>query len=86
MLAAALALPSCKDDDDPKDNHTSDTEEGEAIEGAEANAKAVKFWDVASQLVGTGAYTIDYENATFEPTIGTADGNTRIALGAHKNS
>ena len=82
MLATTLALPSCKDDDktDTPDNPSNNEEEGEAIEGAEANAKAVKFWDVASQLVGTGAYTIDYADATFEPTIGTADGNTRIVL------
>lgn len=84
MLFAALicglsmSLTSCKDDDD--DLTPEQRAEKEAAEKAD---KANKFWEVASQLVGSSAYTEDYQDKTFEPTIGVADeGNsqTRIVL------
>jgi len=42
---------------------------------------AIRFWDVVGQLAGTGNYTADYQNATFEPIIGftsTSQPYTRI--------
>lgn len=75
--AVAMSVTSCSDDDNLTPEQKA---EKEAAEKAE---KASKFWDVASQLVDNSAYTEDYQDKTFEPTIGVAEeGNTteRVVL------
>ena len=75
MLAMMVVVPSCKDDDDPKDNPANPDDPTE--EGDEPVNTALKYWDVVGQLVGIDQYTDNYQNATFEPIIGTGEGNTR---------
>ena len=76
FLAMMVTIPSCKDDDDPKDNTEDPNNNGESDE-EEAPNTVLKYWDVVGQLVGIDQYTENYQDATFEPTIGEAEGNTR---------
>ena len=74
-LMAALTLTSCKDDD----NDSLSPEEQAEKQQAELTEKATKFWNVVGQLVGTTQATDDYENRTYEATIGTAvSGNETV--------
>ena len=72
----SFAATSCKDDDKDNGNENGEpTAEELAVEHAET------FWSVAANLVSPFDVTADYENKTFEPTIGTPlDGNTTIRV------
>lgn len=77
ILLAGLTFnfAACKDDDDPKDSTEDPNNNGDSDE--EAPNTVLKYWDVVGQLVGIDQYTENYQDATFEPTIGEAEGNTR---------
>ena len=81
MLIAALtvglsfAATSCKDDDKNDGGGSSQTAEEQAAEHAET------FWAVAANLVSPFDVTTEYENKTFEPTIGSPlNGNSTIRV------
>ena len=81
MLIAALtvglsfAATSCKDDDKNDGGGSSQTAEEQAAENAET------FWAVAANLVSPFDVTTEYENKTFEPTIGSPlNGNSTIRV------
>ena len=82
MLMAAVvcglsfAVTSCKDDDNDSSNGEGNpTAEEIAIEHAET------FWSVAASLVSPFDVTTEYENKTFEPTIGSPlDGSSTIRV------
>ena len=68
----SLAATSCKDDD--KDNGNGNGEQtAEEIAAEDANT----FWAVAANLVSPFDVTTEYENKTFEPTIGSPSMRTR---------
>ena len=74
VCAISMMLASCKDDD--KDDNKSP----EQIE-QEAQEAASKFWDVVGQLTTMDNYTADYQNKTFEPTIGQpSEGNPYVRV------
>ena len=75
-VGLSLAVTSCKDDDKDNGNVNGEpTAEELAVEHAET------FWSVAANLVSPFDVTAEYENKTFEPTIGTPlDGNTTIRV------
>lgn len=60
LLAMVLVAVSCKKTPDPV-----------PIPGQEADDEQV-FWSIVGQLTNPGNYTPDYQNKTFEPTIGVA--------------
>ena len=74
----SFAVTSCKDDDKDNDNGSGNgepTAEELAVEHAET------FWAVAANLVSPFDVTTEYENKTFEPTIGSPlDGNSTIRV------
>ena len=77
-VGLSLAVTSCKDDNNDSDNGSGNgepTAEELAVEHAET------FWSVAANLVSPFDVTTEYENKTFEPTIGSPlDGNTTIRV------
>lgn len=74
VCAISMMLASCKDDD--KDDNKSP----EQIE-QEAQEAASKFWDVVGQLTTMDNYTADYQDKTFEPTIGQpSEGNPYVRV------
>jgi hypothetical protein len=76
MLTAAMVvvigfgMGSCVDN---VDNGTTPSEKEQQEQEAK-QAKTQKFWSVVSQLVDVDDYTEDYEDKTFEPTYGVAQG------------
>ena len=76
VCCLSLAVTSCKDDDKDNGNVNGEpTAEELAVEHAET------FWSVAANLVSPFDVTSDYENKTFEPTIGSPlDGSSTIRV------
>jgi hypothetical protein len=69
----SFAVTSCKDDDN--ENGGGSTSEEQIAENAEI------FWSVVANLVSPFDATDEYENKTFEPTIGEPmDGNSTIRV------
>jgi len=64
VCGLSLAVTSCKDDDKSDNGNGSGEEQAAELEDAEM------FWSVAANLVSPFDVTADYENKTFEPTIG----------------
>ena len=78
VCGLSLAVTSCKDDDKDNDNGSGN---GEQTAEEIAAEHAETFWGVAANLVSPFDVTAEYENKTFEPTIGTPlDGNTTIRV------
>ncbi|MBR4898024.1 MAG: hypothetical protein IKZ48_04480 [Prevotella sp.] len=77
LCGMSLTVTSCKDDD--KDDETSSGSSEERQQNEQAD-KALKFWSVVGQLVSMDDFTEDYDNATFEPAIGSEgdDSQTRV--------
>ena len=74
----SLAATSCKDDDNDSENGNG-TEQPTAEEIAIEHAET--FWSVAANLVSPFDVTDDYENKTFEPTIGVAqEGSSTVRV------
>ena len=74
-VGLSLSVTSCKDDDKNDGGGSSQTAEEQAAEHAET------FWAVAANLVSPFDVTADYENKTFEPTIGSPlNGNSTIRV------
>ena len=74
-VGLSLAATSCKDDDNSENGGGEPTAEEIAAEKAET------FWSVAANLVSPFDVTAEYENKTFEPTIGTPlDGNSTVRV------
>ena len=75
-VGLSLAVTSCKDDDKDNGNVNGEpTAEELAVEHAET------FWSVAANLVSPFDVTTEYENKTFEPTIGSPlNGNSTIRV------
>ena len=77
-VGLSLAVTSCKDDDKDNGNGSGNgepTAEELAVEHAET------FWSVAANLVSPFDVTTEYENKTFEPTIGSPlDGSSTIRV------
>jgi hypothetical protein len=72
VVVIGMGMVSCVDN---IDNSTTPSEK-EQQQAAEAQqAKAQKFWAVASHLVDVDDYTDDYADKTFEPTYGVSQGN-----------
>ena len=69
----SFAVTSCKDDDKDNDNGSGN---GEQTAEEIAAEHAETFWAVAANLVSPFDVTTEYENKTFEPTIGP-DGRAR---------
>ena len=65
VLGLSMGISSCSDDEDNNVNPSGGQELGEE--------PRVTFWNVVSQLTDPDDYTADYENKTFEPTIGESD-------------
>ena len=63
VCGISLSVSSCKDDD----NNVSEEEKAQ-----EQEEKTSKFWEVVGQLV-SDTHTPDYQDKTFEPTIGYAE-------------
>ena len=61
ILSLGMGVTSCSDDDDDKNSEQREQEQQQ---------KASRFWDVVGQLTSSANYTEDYQNKTFEPTIG----------------
>ena len=77
VVGLSLAATSCKDDDNDSENNGSGEPTAEEIAIDNANT----FWGVAANLVSPFDVTADYENKTFEPTIGTPlDGNSTVRV------
>ena len=78
VCGLSLVATSCKDNDDDNDNGSGNgepTAEELAVEHAET------FWSVAANLVSPFDVTTEYENKTFEPTIGSPlNGNSTIRV------
>jgi len=75
VLGLSLCVASCKDDDDKNEGKT---EEELALEEQQ---KADMFWDVVGQLTSMDNYTADYQDKTFEPTIGEpSEGNPYVRI------
>ena len=76
VLGLGMSVTSCKDDDDDKKS-----EEQKEQEAQEAQQQADAFWAVVGQLTSIDNYTIDYQNKTFEPTIGEPlEGNSTVRV------
>ena len=74
-VGLSFAVTSCKDDDNSDNNGGQATAEEQAAEDANT------FWAVAANLVSPFDVTSDYENKTFEPTIGSPlNGNSTIRV------
>ena len=74
-VGLSLSVTSCKDDDKNDGGGSSQTAEEQAAENAET------FWAVAANLVSPFDVTSEYENKTFEPTIGSPlNGNSTIRV------
>ena len=74
-VGLSLSVTSCKDDDKNDGGGSSQTAEEQAAENAET------FWAVAANLVSPFDVTTEYENKTFEPTIGSPlNGNSTIRV------
>lgn len=71
ILLSGLTLTACHDDNDEDDGKTEEQKQQEAE--AKAQSDADVFWGVVSQLTASGTWAEDYENATFEPSIGVQD-------------
>ncbi len=65
VCGLSMSVTSCKDDN-VEPNKEEPTEQ-------EAQQKASKFWSVVGQLVSVDDVTDEYEDKTFEPTIGMPD-------------
>ena len=79
-VGLSLAATSCKDDDKTSNNGEGSGDKGDAIVDESRDA-AQRFWGVASALVSPFDVTDDYENKTFEPTIGQPmDGQPTIRV------
>ena len=77
-VGLSLAVTSCKDDNNDSDNGS---ENGEPTAEELAVEHAETFWSVAANLVSPFDVTTEYENKTFEPTIGSPlDGNSTIRV------
>jgi hypothetical protein len=78
VVVIGLGMGSCVDN---IDNSTTPSEKEQQAEEAR-QAKAQKFWAVASQLVDLDDYTEDYEGKTFESTYGVegAEAGTRYVF------
>ena len=77
VCALGFAVTSCKDDDKDSKTPEKQAEEQASIEADNANT----FWGVAANLVSPFDVTADYEEKTFEPTIGVAqNGNSTIRV------
>ena len=75
----SLAATSCKDDDKDSENNGNGNGEPTAEEIATDNANT--FWGVAANLVSPFDVTAEYEDKTFEPTIGKPlNGNSTIRV------
>ena len=73
VTSLGMSITSCKDDDDDKNSSEQKQEE--------AKQQADIFWDVVGQLVSSDDYTPDYQDKTFEPTIGQpSDGNPYVRV------
>ena len=68
VCGLSLAVTSCKDDDKDKGNG-----DGEPTAEEIATDNATTFWGVAANLVSPFDVTVEYEDKTFEPTIGMAE-------------
>ena len=74
-VGLSLAATSCKDDDNSDNNGGQATAEEQAAEDANT------FWSVAANLVSPFDVTTEYENKTFEPTIGEAqEGSSTVRV------
>ena len=74
-VGLSLAATSCKDDDKSDNNGGQATAEEQAAEDANT------FWAVAANLVSPFDVTTEYENKTFEPTIGEAqEGSSTVRV------
>lgn len=65
-LTLGFSVTSCKDTEDMS------AEEKTQRQQAEQAEQANTFWSVVGQLVGVSQATDDYQNRTFEPTVGIA--------------
>ena len=78
-VGLSFAATSCKDDDKDSDNNGNGNGEPTAEEIAIDNANT--FWGVAANLVSPFDVTAEYEDKTFEPTIGKPlNGNSTIRV------
>ena len=76
VCGLSFAVTSCKDDDN---NNGGGSGNPSAEEQAADNANT--FWSVAANLVSPFDVTANYQNKTFEPTIGEAeDGNNTVRV------
>ena len=76
VCSLSLAVTSCKDDDKDKGNG-----DGEPTAEEIATDNATTFWGVAANLVSPFDVTVEYEDKTFEPTIGKPlNGNSTIRV------
>ena len=83
VCCLSLSVTSCKDDDK---NDESGGESSEELGPQDENEAAMKFWNVAGELVGMSEATDDYKDKTFEPIIGKADANDPQARVVYTNS
>ena len=75
-VGLSFAVTSCKDDDKDKGNG-----DGEPTAEEIATDNATTFWGVAANLVSPFDVTVEYEDKTFEPTIGKPlNGNSTIRV------
>ena len=73
VVGLGMNLTSCKEDEL--------TEEEKQQQAEQAQAEALEWWDVVSQLTDAQAMPDDWKTATFEPVIGTvseSDPYTRV--------
>ena len=76
-LPMMLGLASCSDDDKP----SAEEQEQQAQEQAEQDmSEAAEFWSVVGQLTDADLPESGWRTATYEPSVGTAEGNTRIVI------
>jgi hypothetical protein len=74
VLGLGMSVTSCKDDDDDKGG-SSEKQQAEQAEKTDA------FWGIVGQLTSIDNYTIDYQDKTFEPTIGEPlEGNSTVRV------
>ncbi len=77
-VGLSLGATSCKDDDNNEATVPSESAEGQ-------DSVTQKYWDVVGQLVGIGQYTEDYQDKTFEPTIGKPESEGSLTRVVHVN-
>ena len=76
MGGLSLGVTSCKDDDDNNNGNGNGEEQVDGTMDA-----AGRFWAVAANLVSPFDVTAEYENKTFEPTIGEPlNGNETVRM------